>query len=417
VVTGSKGQRYVLVMVGLPARGKTYTARKLAGYLSWLGYPTKVFNVGAERRAALGARQPAAFFDPSNAEAERLRHEVATRTLEEALRSLRGDARVAILDATNSRRQRRAEILRRCQQEEREVVFIEVVNDDPAVIEANVRETKLSSPDYALMDPEEAVRDFRERIAHYERVYEALDESEGSFLRIIDRGRRVEMNQIDGYLPARIVFFLTNLHVSTRPVWLTRHGESTHNVKGLIGGDSPLSPGGEEYALRLAKHVDESFSRDAPLEVWSSTLARTIQTAQPLERPVLEWRSLDEIDAGICDGMSYSEIARLMPEEFASRRRDKLRYRYPRGESYEDVIQRVDRVIIEAERTRSPLLVIAHQAVLRALYSYFQGLPVENTPHVPIPLHTVIKLTPRAYGCDEERLDLGPAAVTASSST
>ena len=35
-----------IVMVGLPARGKTYIARKVARYLSWLGYSTHVFNVG-----------------------------------------------------------------------------------------------------------------------------------------------------------------------------------------------------------------------------------------------------------------------------------------------------------------------------------------------------------------------------------
>ncbi len=417
MITGTKGRRYVLVMVGLPARGKTYTARKLAGYLSWLGYPTEVFNVGAQRRAVLGARQSADFFDPSNAEAERQRHEVATRTLEEALAWLRGDARVAILDATNSTRSRRHEIRERCVADGRDVVFIELLNDDPAVIEANLRETKLSSPDYAHLDPEQAVRDFRQRIAHYESAYQTLDESEGAYVKIADRGRRVEMNEIDGYLPARIVSFLTNLHVSTRPIWLTRHGESTYNVKGLIGGDSPLSPGGEQYAQRLADHVEETFPRGQHLEVWTSTLVRTVQTALAIEREVLEWRSLDEIDAGICDGMTYAEIERSMRREFEGRQRDKLRYRYPRGESYEDVIQRVDRVIIEAERQRAPLLIIAHQAVLRALYSYFLGLPVEHTPYVPIPLHTVIKLTPKAYGCDEERVHLGPDAVTASSST
>ena len=48
----SRGRTHLIVMVGLPARGKTFTARKLAGYLSWLGYPTRAFNVGAERRFA-----------------------------------------------------------------------------------------------------------------------------------------------------------------------------------------------------------------------------------------------------------------------------------------------------------------------------------------------------------------------------
>ena len=46
--------KLVLVMVGLPARGKTHIARRAARYLTWLGYRTRVFNVGNYRRERLG---------------------------------------------------------------------------------------------------------------------------------------------------------------------------------------------------------------------------------------------------------------------------------------------------------------------------------------------------------------------------
>jgi 6-phosphofructo-2-kinase/fructose-2,6-biphosphatase 2 len=46
--------------------------------------------------------------------------------------------------------------------------------------------------------------------------------------------------------------------------------------------------------------------------------------------------------------------------------------------------------------------------VLRALYAYFQGVSRERCPYLPIPLHTVIELTPHAYGCHETRLPLKP---------
>jgi hypothetical protein len=36
-------------------------------------------------------------------------------------------------------------------------------------------------------------------------------------------------------------------------------------------------------------------------------------------------------------------------------------------------------------------------------YAYFHDLPQDDLPYIKIPLHTVIKLTPKAYGCDEER--------------
>ncbi|KAK6330517.1 hypothetical protein TWF696_003406 [Orbilia brochopaga] len=50
------GSKLIIVMVGLPARGKSYITRKLARYLGWLQYDVKVFNVGNRRRIA--ANQP-----------------------------------------------------------------------------------------------------------------------------------------------------------------------------------------------------------------------------------------------------------------------------------------------------------------------------------------------------------------------
>jgi hypothetical protein len=44
------------------------------------------------------------------------------------------------------------------------------------------------------------------------------------------------------------------------------------------------------------------------VQVWTSTLQRTIQTAAELPYPKLTWKSLDELDAGVCDGMTYEEI-------------------------------------------------------------------------------------------------------------
>src|SRR5579871_1472041 len=44
------GAKLVIIMVGLPARGKSYITKKLARYLNWLQHDTKIFNVGEKRR-------------------------------------------------------------------------------------------------------------------------------------------------------------------------------------------------------------------------------------------------------------------------------------------------------------------------------------------------------------------------------
>ena len=48
------GAKLVIVMVGLPARGKSYVTKKLARYLNWLQHDTQIFNVGERRRVAAG---------------------------------------------------------------------------------------------------------------------------------------------------------------------------------------------------------------------------------------------------------------------------------------------------------------------------------------------------------------------------
>lgn len=46
------GSKLVIVMVGLPARGKSYITKKMARYLNWLQHDTRIFNVGERRRVA-----------------------------------------------------------------------------------------------------------------------------------------------------------------------------------------------------------------------------------------------------------------------------------------------------------------------------------------------------------------------------
>lgn len=100
--------------------------------------------------------------------------------------------------------------------------------------------------------------------------------------------------------------------------------------------------------------------------MWTSTLQRTIQTARHLPYPKLTWKSLDELDAGVCDGLTYQEIEELYPEDFANRDEDKFNYRYRGGESYRDVVVRLEPVIMELERQEN-VLVIGHQAIVRCL--------------------------------------------------
>ncbi|MCO5554898.1 hypothetical protein L7F22_008436 [Adiantum nelumboides] len=74
---GPKEHRQLaVILVGLPGRGKTFTAAKLTRYLRWLGHDTKHFNVGKYRRIKHGSTQTADFFRADNQEGVEARNEL-----------------------------------------------------------------------------------------------------------------------------------------------------------------------------------------------------------------------------------------------------------------------------------------------------------------------------------------------------
>uniref|UniRef100_A0A8V0X018 6-phosphofructo-2-kinase/fructose-2,6-biphosphatase 1 n=1 Tax=Gallus gallus TaxID=9031 RepID=A0A8V0X018_CHICK len=402
----------MVILVGLPARGKTYISRKLTRYLNWIGMPTRVFNVGQYRREAVQSYKNYEFFRHDNEEAMQIRRQCALAALQDVRTYLSSEeGQVAVFDATNTTRERRALIMQFARENGYKVLFVESICDDPAIIEENIKQVKLSSPDYKGCTPEEAVADFLQRIECYKATYEPLDEqldSGLSYIKIFDVGVRYLANRVQGHVQSRTVYYLMNTHVTPRAIYLSRHGESQLNLKGRIGGDAGLSTRGRQYAQALAEFIRSQSIRE--LKVWTSHMKRTIETAEALGVPYEQWKALNEIDAGVCEEMTYEEIQERYPEEFALRDQDKYRYRYPKGESYEDLVQRLEPVIMELERQEN-VLVICHQAVMRCLLAYFLDKSSEELPYLRCPLHTVLKLTPVAYGCEVESIFLNVEAV------
>ncbi len=133
---------------------------------------------------------------------------------------------VAILDATNSTKARRRWVKQRCDAKNIETLYVESKCDDEAIVMGNILEVKTTSPDYQGQDPEAAAQDFRNRIRNYEKVYETIDEDEKdlTYVKMIDVGKQVIINQIKDYLQSRVVYYLMNLHIRPRSIWLSRVG-------------------------------------------------------------------------------------------------------------------------------------------------------------------------------------------------
>lgn len=239
-------------------------------------------------------------------------------------------------------------------------------------------------------------------------------------------GTHFVAHRIEGYVQSKILQLLMNCsHHHRKSIYLTRHGQSVYNKLMRIGGDPELTEQGESFAVALARFAHQHVCHDEkgrvrPARLWTSTLKRTKMTTRHIKHPVIvmengqlwtqmevrEWHNLDEIYAGLCDGMTYSEIEQLFPLEAKERKRDKLQYRYPRGESYLDVIQRLEPLILDLERHKEELLICSHQGVLRMIYAFYTGMSREAATRVDIKQNTIYKLTPSPYGCEVHEIDL-----------
>ena len=109
---------------------------------------------------------------------------------------------VGILDATNSTRAARrwwraaAESARTG--ESVAVVFIESVCDEAALLEANMLAKVRASPDFKGLSEADALADLKERIGHYERQYETVEDQEGAYIKLFNLSSRWRRTRCSG---------------------------------------------------------------------------------------------------------------------------------------------------------------------------------------------------------------------------
>ena len=174
---------------------------------------------------------------------------------------------------------------------------------------------------------------------------------------------------------------------------LTRHGQSEYNVEDRLGGDPPLTDLGVTYSHALYHYASTNNLLDT---VFCSPKLRAMQTIEPMRdgiRDLLIRESLVEISAGTCEDKTYREVEIEHPDVSSARKDDKLNFRYPQGESYVDLIERVRQICGEIRQLSGDVLVVCHRAVIRAILFHFDpNISISDVPHVPIPLHSIISV-------------------------
>jgi hypothetical protein len=92
-----------------------------------------------------------------------------------------------------------------------------------------------------------------------------------------------------------------------------------------------------------------------------------------------------------------------------------LLFRFPGGESYKDLIRRLESVVVDVEQQVIPTLIVSHVSTLQLLIAYLRRSPVKACMHIEVPLHTVLKFAPaRGGGWTETQIPLSPVYKKAS---
>ncbi|KAL2122344.1 hypothetical protein VTJ04DRAFT_2799 [Mycothermus thermophilus] len=428
--------RIVIVMVGLPARGKTHICVSVARYLSWLGVKTRVFHLGDYRRATVeGGHVPEDYFYPNASPASlMLRQKILKKCRDDIYSWLHHEnGQVAIYDAVNPTSAGRRALAKEFAKHDVQTLFIESYVDDQEILKENARNVKISSPDFHGMDPDEAAKQYLKRIETKIPVFETMNEDELNYVKMINAGRAFFYNNVSfNYLSHRIVFYLTNLHIKFRTTFFVRAGSTTEEDS--YKADAPLSEEGRRYARKMAetllKHREqerlasiEQGGPDVPLRpltVWTSTRLRTIQTADPLKEMGYKIRhrsEMSQINPGVAEKLSERALRALYPEEVEKHELDPYHHRYPRGESYHDLAVRLEPIILELEREQNDLLIIAHESVLRVLYAYLMHCSTMDIPKLKFPRDEIIEIIPAAYQNEAKRIHIpgiDPATIPPS---
>lgn len=166
-------------------------------------------------------------------------------------------------------------------------------------------------------------------------------------------------------------------------LFLIRHGQTEWNVKGKIQGsyDSELNDTGITQAYELSKKIleaDYKFSK-----IYSSQQKRAFKTAQILSEATnvecIPMKGLEEMNLGEWEGLSWAEVQEKYPREFEEWHKN-LRYtRSPKGESYQEMTERVLAAIHKIiNENNSDVAIVTHSAVIMCLQCYITNTPFDK---------------------------------------
>ena len=166
---------------------------------------------------------------------------------------------------------------------------------------------------------------------------------------------------------------------------LTRHGETDWNLQRRIQGstDTDLNENGRSQAMQLAENL--LASGKPPEIIYTSGLKRARETAEiaakRLRIPCLVHPGLEEIGFGLWEGLTWEQVETRYPELYHIWHTDRRYGHPPKGESYQDLLDRVIPALQDIVKreggsdSERRILIVTHSAVIMSLLSHLNQTP------------------------------------------
>ncbi|MEV0618297.1 histidine phosphatase family protein [Nonomuraea sp. NPDC050404] len=173
-----------------------------------------------------------------------------------------------------------------------------------------------------------------------------------------------------------------------RTLYVVTHPEATHHVEKVVGGwhDSALTPAGLRAAAAIAQALRARIPDDAEVELFSSDLRRTRETAEQVAelfgvQPVLD-RRLREKSYGVAGGRPQS----WLDERFIPPPADGERMEHDEGvegaetkaESARRVYAAMDEIV---RRPCEHQIIVTHGGTLTFVVTAWIRMPIEAAGH------------------------------------
>lgn len=162
-----------------------------------------------------------------------------------------------------------------------------------------------------------------------------------------------------------------------------RHGQTDWNVEGKIQGscDIELNDTGIKQAKELSDKVldgNYKFSK-----IYSSPQKRAVKTAEILSQATnldcVITDGLEEINLGEWEGLSWAEVKEKYPEEYNEWYINRRYTKPPKGEAYQDMLDRVFPAIHKIIKNNSnDIAIVTHSAVIMCIQCYLTNTPFDK---------------------------------------